>query len=231
MRWVLGLALLLGPSLGHAWRVVVPRPIQTTCSLAQAHALRADARLSDLQRCAERCLGARERDCVEKLLHAAPQNACQQAARVATNLNSANECVRLCVAAGPPFDALATRCRVIAERILLSRGTSMPPVASNEGLSVVTASRVIERHRSEYRYCYDKALNPDLRGLIRARIRVSPNGGVDDAIIDSSTLQNAPTESCLIFKIKRWVFPAPKGGRPVDIWYTFDFTFGKQPLK
>lgn len=88
-----------------------------------------------------------------------------------------------------------------------------------------TIRRVIRRHRNEYRYCYEKQLNRkrDLNGKIMVKFTISGNGSVIQSSILSSTMKDAQVERCIKNKVKRWVFPAPKGGGIVVVKYPFIF--------
>lgn len=88
-----------------------------------------------------------------------------------------------------------------------------------------TIRRVIRRHRNEYRYCYEKQLNRkrDLNGKIMVKFTISGNGSVIQSSIVSSTMNDKGVENCLSGKIRRWVFPAPKGGGIVVVKYPFIF--------
>lgn len=88
-----------------------------------------------------------------------------------------------------------------------------------------TIRRVIRRHRAEYRYCYERELNRkrDLNGKIKVKFTIAGNGSVIASTVVESTMKNASVENCLAGKIKRWVFPAPKGGGIVVVTYPFIF--------
>lgn len=88
-----------------------------------------------------------------------------------------------------------------------------------------TIRRVIRRHRAEYRYCYERELNRkrDLNGKIKVKFTIAGNGSVIASQVVESTMKNAGVENCLASKIKRWVFPAPKGGGIVIVTYPFIF--------
>lgn len=110
------------------------------------------------------------------------------------------------------------------------RKTKVPKIIPGKptiqgSLDKETIRRVIRRHRNEYRYCYEKELNRkrDLNGKIIVKFTISGNGSVIASGIASSTMKNANVEKCLKKKIRRWVFPAPKGGGIVLVKYPFIF--------
>lgn len=85
--------------------------------------------------------------------------------------------------------------------------------------------RIIRQHRAEYQYCYEKELNKkrDLNGKIVVKFTISGNGSVIQASVVESSMGNPDVESCLTARIKRWVFPEPKGGGVVVVNYPFVF--------
>jgi TonB family protein len=95
-------------------------------------------------------------------------------------------------------------------------------------LDMETIRRVIRRHRNEYVYCYEKELNQkrDLAGKIKVKFIISGQGKVIAASVSESTMKNAKVENCLVRKVKRWRFPAPKGGGLVNVNYPFLFKAG-----
>jgi len=52
---------------------------------------------------------------------------------------------------------------------------------------------------------------------------IKPNGKVSDVKISKTTLKSERVESCIIKKIKRWIFPKPIGGGDVKVKYPFIF--------
>ena len=90
-------------------------------------------------------------------------------------------------------------------------------------LSKEVIKRVVRRHISEVKYCYEMALakNPTLAGRVVVKFVISPTGAVNAATLASSTLNNHQVESCVVGAAKRWVFPAPDGGGIVAVTYPF----------
>lgn len=86
--------------------------------------------------------------------------------------------------------------------------------------------RVIRSHRQEIKYCYEQELikNKNLAGKVIIQFTISSTGSVAAAVKKSSTLNNANVENCISTKIRRWVFPEPKGGGIVRVSYPFVFT-------
>ena len=86
--------------------------------------------------------------------------------------------------------------------------------------------RVVRRHRSEIRYCYEKELqkNPKLAGTVTMKFVIAGTGSVMTAAVSSTDLNNSAVESCMANKIRKWDFPEPKGGGIVNVNYPFKFS-------
>lgn len=85
--------------------------------------------------------------------------------------------------------------------------------------------RVIKRHQSEIRFCYETELkrSPELEGKVTVRWSIDGSGNVTDALIAESGLGSDPVEACILQRVKRWSFPEPKSGNEVVI--TFPWVF------
>lgn len=110
------------------------------------------------------------------------------------------------------------------------KGSKVPKVIA--GKPIISGSldreiirRIIRQHRAEYRYCYEKELQqkPDLNGKISVKFTIAGNGAVIAAKVVDSSMGNRNVESCIVKRIKRWVFPEPKGGGIVVVTYPFIF--------
>lgn len=86
--------------------------------------------------------------------------------------------------------------------------------------------RIIRRHISEVRYCYEQELtrNPDLVGRIVTQFTIGSSGQVIASVLQSSTMQNARVENCVVQAVRRWEFPKPLGGGIVIVSYPFVLT-------
>lgn len=85
---------------------------------------------------------------------------------------------------------------------------------------------VIAKNEFQIKYCIDTQLlrNPNLQGKIKISWIIRANGRVADVRVVSSTVGNKALENCLVRRIKRWIFPKPKGGGEVEV--NFPFIFG-----
>ena len=84
----------------------------------------------------------------------------------------------------------------------------------------------IERHRDEFRLCYEReinAANPNLAGSVATNFVIGSSGRVTQAGLDSTTLKNVNTERCVVNVIKRIDFPVPRGGGIVQVKKSFKF--------
>ncbi len=87
-------------------------------------------------------------------------------------------------------------------------------------------ARIIKRHYSQIRYCYQKELqaNPKLYGKITVQFIIGPTGTVQSSRVKVSTMKNGNVENCVAMVIKRIVFPQPRGGGIVVVNYPFLFS-------
>ncbi|MBA2661695.1 MAG: TonB family protein [Bradymonadaceae bacterium] len=86
--------------------------------------------------------------------------------------------------------------------------------------------RVVRQHRREITYCYETELqkNRNLAGRVVVRFTISATGSVVSAVTAETSLNNAAVERCMSERIRRWVFPEPKGGGIVIVNYPFNFS-------
>ncbi|MEM7609347.1 MAG: AgmX/PglI C-terminal domain-containing protein [Myxococcota bacterium] len=85
---------------------------------------------------------------------------------------------------------------------------------------------VIRSHTSQVRYCYEQALvnTPQLSGRLTIRFIISPTGSVQNAVVQSSTLEDEDVGRCVVGVMRRMQFPAPAGGGIVIVNYPFQFS-------
>lgn len=84
---------------------------------------------------------------------------------------------------------------------------------------------VVRRHLPAVRQCYERELasSPELAGRVRVRFVVDANGRVASARVDQDTLRRPALERCLVRQVRRWRFPAPRGGGIAVVTYPFVF--------
>jgi len=98
------------------------------------------------------------------------------------------------------------------------------------GLSRDVINRVIQKHYNEIKYCYEKELtkDPSLYGKVTVMFLIDGTGRVGEALVQQTTMSSEPVESCMINRVRRWVFPAPQGGGTVQVTYPYVFKSSAQ---
>lgn len=93
------------------------------------------------------------------------------------------------------------------------------------GLSREVINRVIQKHYSEIKYCYEKELtrDPGLYGKVTVLFVIDGAGRVGDALVQQTTMASEPVESCIVSHVRRWAFPQPQGGGTVQVTYPYVF--------
>lgn len=93
------------------------------------------------------------------------------------------------------------------------------------GLSKEVIAKVIKDHQREIKYCYESELNkiPDLAGKVAVLFVIGPDGSVQEANVNETSLNNSNAEQCMLTRIKRWKFPEPQGGGIVTVTFPWIF--------
>jgi hypothetical protein len=109
------------------------------------------------------------------------------------------------------------------EEVRVVMTTATPRVSGY--LSPEQIMRVVRRNQAAVRYCYENELQrqPNLRGRIEIRWRITRAGTVSSASVGSTTMRNARVEGCIVRQVRNWRFDQPDGGE-VDV--NFPFIFG-----
>ncbi len=99
-----------------------------------------------------------------------------------------------------------------------------PPVVHG-ALDPALIRAVIRDNRNAIRFCYERQLQIDktLSGTIRVQFVIAADGTVSMAMVKETTMRNAEVESCIVQKIRSFVFPKPAGGGIVIVNYPFSF--------
>ena len=107
---------------------------------------------------------------------------------------------------------------------VVTRATSRSVAAPQGSIDREAVAKVINSHLQEVYACYERALLKDtgLAGKVVLEWTIGGSGGVVAAKTKSSTLRNGAVEACILSSLKKWQFPAPKGGL-VIISYPFIF--------
>ncbi|MCC7069805.1 MAG: AgmX/PglI C-terminal domain-containing protein [Deltaproteobacteria bacterium] len=111
-------------------------------------------------------------------------------------------------------------------------GRGKSEISMTQGVPVIMGSldkelirRVVRRHLSQLRYCYEKELTrtPGIKGKVVMKWVINGEGKVTQAQTADTTMRNPNVEGCIATKIKTWTFPRPGGGGIVIINYPFVF--------
>jgi hypothetical protein len=86
--------------------------------------------------------------------------------------------------------------------------------------------RVIQAHKAEIRFCYDRELqkSPGLAGKISIGWNITETGAAIKAGVESNDMGNAAVASCIVNKLKTWGFPPAPPDVEAHVIYPFVFT-------
>jgi hypothetical protein len=86
--------------------------------------------------------------------------------------------------------------------------------------------RVVHLHMNEVKFCYDQELakKPALAGRISVQFAISSAGQVFTSVMQSTSMNDAQVENCVVNAVRRWEFPRPMGGGMAIVLYPFSFT-------
>jgi len=116
-------------------------------------------------------------------------------------------------------------------RLAEHRRTTVPQIV--QGVASVRGSldkeivrRIVRTHMNEVKFCYDQELarSPTLAGRISVQFSISPTGQVLTSVMQSTSMDNARVENCVVNAVRRWEFPKPTGGGLVIVLYPFSFS-------
>lgn len=116
-----------------------------------------------------------------------------------------------------------------SSRVVLRTGGPEETVVMGS-IDKAAIAAAIEAHRDEFRNCYEKEINadnPNIAGSLKSSFVIGSSGRVTQAGVESTTLNNANVEGCVLRVLKRIDFPRPVGGGVVQVSYPFKFANGK----
>ena len=109
--------------------------------------------------------------------------------------------------------------------------TTKPPQIKGESAgkgsrSVAAINRVVTRQQSRLKKVYESMLkrDPNLKGKLKVKFTIMPDGSVTSVSVVESTTNNATFNKRILSYIKRWKFPPISGGGPVEVIYPFVFS-------
>ncbi len=105
------------------------------------------------------------------------------------------------------------------------RATSgLSDIAPLGSLSRKSVARVVHKHAASVYRCYERIREgfPSAEGRVMMSWIVNATGRVGQTRVDSDSVGSPGLVRCLRDELRRWVFPAPKGGA-AQVRYTFSF--------
>lgn len=112
-----------------------------------------------------------------------------------------------------------------AQLVVVVEPAPVPEEASTGGPYRDEIRRVVVQHRQEIQRCYEKTLrqNPTLAGKVKVAWTISAQGTTQDVASAEDELGDQATVSCLLATVRRWRFPKPADGQPVQVSYPWVF--------
>lgn len=109
-------------------------------------------------------------------------------------------------------------------------GTETAEIIIVGGISRDEIERVVNAHRNEIQFCYQRELqrNPGLSGKVLLQWSIGEGGKVGVVRKKENTTGSVALENCVRDKLSRWIFPNPPGG--TDVTVDWPWTFKPQGL-
>jgi beta-lactamase regulating signal transducer with metallopeptidase domain len=131
--------------------------------------------------------------------------------------------------AGGSLDEYGYKFEGDTSRAASAAAPGVPAPQRNAGgrLSPEVIQAVVRQSFGAFRACYENGLkrNPKLQGTVTVRFAIEPDGHVQDAADDGSTLPDAEVVQCVVKGFSALTFPPPEGGY-VTVAYPVKFTPG-----
>ena len=101
----------------------------------------------------------------------------------------------------------------------------LPPRIERGALSRAQIRRVILRQKGAYQHCYEQELqrHRGLKGKVELYININGQGKVSLARVDSSSINNARVERCILRRIRLLKFPVAENMRSTVVRYPLRF--------
>jgi hypothetical protein len=92
-------------------------------------------------------------------------------------------------------------------------------------LSKEEIERVVNAHRSEIRFCYERELgrNPGLSGKVNMKWTIGAGGRVEGVQVKDNTTGSRTLSDCIGGYLKDWQFPTPAEGSKADVEWPWIF--------
>ncbi len=93
------------------------------------------------------------------------------------------------------------------------------------GLTAEQIHSVVRARKADINACYEVELaqHSALRGKLVVSWSIAADGTAQDVTLRSTTLENATVASCVLRQVSQLVFPAPVGGKRVNVNFPFLF--------
>jgi len=124
-------------------------------------------------------------------------------------------------------DGYGSEYGVVGEKAMGGVVSSAPPILLGN-LDSSEVDRVIKRHLSAIRHCYQKELprNPEMAGKVVIKFVIGTDGTVSSSSTKASSLGNTTVEACMNQRFMSFSFPKPRGNGIVFVSYPFFFAPG-----
>ncbi len=108
-----------------------------------------------------------------------------------------------------------------------SQGATAPTRNADGRLAPEVIQQVVRKNFGAFRACYEGGLqkNAKLEGTVTVQYVINPDGTVQGAADDNSTLPNADVVQCVVGGFGRLTYPPPEGGY-VTVVYPIEFRPG-----
>jgi hypothetical protein len=91
---------------------------------------------------------------------------------------------------------------------------------------------VVRAKLPEIRACFELGSEPEpaphdpgpARARIKLRFAIDPSGRAQAVVVEASDLADPAAAACLVEQLRRWQFPRPRGGRPLEVRYPFVYS-------
>lgn len=106
-------------------------------------------------------------------------------------------------------------------------GRARPEGESRGSLEKEQIVSVVREHETAIQSCYDRAEEsyPGISGKVIVWFWIAPDGGVREAVVRESSLENDKAEQCIVKEVASWKFPEPVGG---SVQMTYPWMFKKK---
>jgi hypothetical protein len=110
--------------------------------------------------------------------------------------------------------------------VAVSVGDEGSALMEEGGLTKKEVWEVIQKHFSEVKYCYERAMirRPDVEGKLLVAFTIGKVGNVKKYGVKASTLPDTYLKDCIQDRLVRWEFPKPRGS-VTDVSVSYPFVF------